>query len=945
MPDVDKLVLEIQTNTKAAVSGIDALAASLGKIKSATKGDLGLGSVSKKLNSLTTSGKSAVNTFAKLTMSFHTLKKAGKVIMGFIDKSLEYSESMNMFTVAMGKFADEAKDYAETVGEIMGIDPAEWMTNQSIIMTLATGFGVASDRAYIMSKNLTQLAYDLTSFAGEAEGFTLQEAMQKIQSGLAGELEPLRRVGYDLSVARLQQEAYTLGIKKKVSQMTQAETAELRYYAIMTQVTTAQGDMARTLETPANQLRVFKAQVTQAGRALGNIFIPLLTKVLPIVIAVTKVFRILADIIAGLFGYELPEIDYSSVNSLADGADNASTALDDAAENAKKLKKYTMGFDELNVIDPTSGSKDSNNNAGMGSSLGFELPEYDFLGEANNSKVAEIVEKMKEWLGITEDITSWSDFFNTRLGKILRLVGLISAGMLLWKVSNSTLAAIATLKGLLANPVYAITISAILTIVGVTMAVDGIKDAIKNGLNKFNFGEILGGSILTVAGASIFGSMFVTWFGKVCSTKMVFALARLGAKLGVETTGMLGAVLAGATASITAGIAMLFVGIWDACKNGIDWLSGLLIASGATLAGAGIGMLIGSVGGPLGALIGLAVGLIVDLGILIYQKWDEIKSLLGKIAEWFNNNIVQPILGFLSPITNWFNENVIQPIIAFFTPVFDTVVGIVGAIYTQVSEIIAGIIDALGAIISKMIEIFKKEVEILVALGKAFKTYIIDPFVEWASGVAKVIKTKVVEPIKEFFVSAGSWFFDNIISPIWEKVMWLREKVYDIFKKVGIAVVDFIGGLLKSVLNGIFALIESSINFFITMLNGAITMINKIPGVNITRVELLSIPRMAEGGFPETGQMFIAREAGPEMVGSIGRRSAVANNDQIVAGIASGVANANTESNTLLREQNTLLRALLEKESGVYLDGKTITKSVEKHQRERGRVLVMGGAY
>jgi hypothetical protein len=101
----------------------------------------------------------------------------------------------------------------------------------------------------------------------------------------------------------------------------------------------------------------------------------------------------------------------------------------------------------------------------------------------------------------------------------------------------------------------------------------------------------------------------------------------------------------------------------------------------------------------------------------------------------------------------------------------------------------------------------------------------------------------------------------------------------------------------------------------------------------------------ATGGFPETGQMFIAREAGAEMVGTIGRRTAVANNDQIVAGIASGVASANTESNTLLREQNDLLRAMLAKESGVYLDGKSITKSVEKHQRERGRVLVTGGAY
>ena len=105
----------------------------------------------------------------------------------------------------------------------------------------------------------------------------------------------------------------------------------------------------------------------------------------------------------------------------------------------------------------------------------------------------------------------------------------------------------------------------------------------------------------------------------------------------------------------------------------------------------------------------------------------------------------------------------------------------------------------------------------------------------------------------------------------------------------------------------------------------------------------VDVPAYASGGFPETGQMFIAREAGAEMVGNIGRRTAVANNDQIVAGIASGVAEANEGQNSLLKEQNDLLRALLEKESGVYLDGKYLTNSVEKYQRERGRVIMVGG--
>jgi hypothetical protein len=259
---VEQLELEVKTNATSASKGIDALASSLGKLKKASTGGAGLKDINKNLGQL--------NLTAKITAATVAMKKTAKMVGGWITKSTEYIENVNLFTVSMGDYASEAKKYAETVGDIMGIDPGEWMRNQGTFMTLATGFGVVEDRAYTMSKNLTQLGYDLSSFFN----ISYADAMQKLQSGLAGELEPLRRIGYDLSVARLQQEAYTLGINKKVSAMTQAEKAELRYYAIMTQVTQSHGEMAKQINEPANQLAVFKAQVEMAGRSIGNIFIP-----------------------------------------------------------------------------------------------------------------------------------------------------------------------------------------------------------------------------------------------------------------------------------------------------------------------------------------------------------------------------------------------------------------------------------------------------------------------------------------------------------------------------------------------------------------------------------------------------------------------------------------------------------------------------------------------
>ena len=296
-------------------------------------------------------GKSFGNLATKGLVAALSLQKIGKTISNLIDESNNYVENMNLFSVAMGDYAKSAMDYANVASEVMGIDPSAWIRNQGVFMTLATGFGVAGDRASVMSQQLTQLGYDLSSFFN----ISVEDAMQKLQSGLSGELEPLRRLGYDLSQAKLEATALSLGIDKSVSSMTQAEKSQLRYYAIMTQVTTAQGDMARTLDAPANQLRIFSAQVTQAGRALGNIFIPLLNKVLPYAIALLKVVRVLADAIAGLVGFEFAEVS-DAVGSMSDGAGTVAGALDDANGSAKKLKKTLLGIDELNVMPDTSGS-------------------------------------------------------------------------------------------------------------------------------------------------------------------------------------------------------------------------------------------------------------------------------------------------------------------------------------------------------------------------------------------------------------------------------------------------------------------------------------------------------------------------------------------------------------------------------------------------------------
>ena len=551
---------------------------------------------------------SYVNLAAKISIAVIAVKKAASVLAGFINKSNQYVEDLNLFTASMGEYATAAQEYAERVSEIVGIDPAEWMRNQGVFMTITKGFGVASDRAYTMSQNLTQLGYDISSFFN----IPFEESFQKLQSGISGELEPLRRLGYDLSVARLQQEAYTLGIEKKVSAMTQAEKAELRYYAIMTQVTTAQGDMARTLNAPANQLRVLQAQVTQCARAIGNIFIPALNAILPYAIAVAKVIRLIANAIASLFGFALPEIDYSgigsSVGGIADSTQDIGDGLGDATKKAKELKNALLGIDELNIISPpedTSSSGSGIGDIGGGGGLGFDLPTYDFLNDAISSKVDEIVQKMKEWLGLNKEIDSWADLFDTRLGKILLTVGAIGAGLAAWKIAKSVadfVKYITSFKGFGAGWAG---LGALGLLSDLNEFIGYFQDFLENGAT---FQNVVG--------------MISEFTGAIGDCLIILGNLKIGGAL-----------------KVVQGIGEIAVAIKDISESGVNWENANTAIRGLTNIAIGIGVFTGNL---KVAAWGLAIQGFTSIITEIGANWDAIKQ-----GDWSGVDKVTLIIGAL----------------------------------------------------------------------------------------------------------------------------------------------------------------------------------------------------------------------------------------------------------------------------------------------------------
>ena len=887
-----------------------------------------------------TSGLKALNVAAVAI----TFRKIGHFIAQAVTESNKYQEDLNLFTVALGQYAAEAQNYAEKVSDVMGIDPAQWLRNQGVFNTLLTGFGDTAERAQLMSQNLTQLGYDISSFFN----ISIEDAMQKLQSGISGELEPLRRLGYDLSQARLEQTALNLGIKESVANMTQAEKAELRYYAIMTQVTTAQGDMARTLEAPANQLRILQAQLTQAARAIGNIFIPALNAILPYAIAVVQVIREIANALANLAGFKLTEVDYSGVNSAAVGAGSLADNLDDAAGAAKKLKQYTAGFDELNVFAPNTGS---GSGAGAGSAGGFDfdLPTYDFLGDAVQTRIGEIKKMIEDTLA---EITTIVSGFMLAVGAILVVTGVnIPLGVGLMAAGAVGLAATVGLNWTAMSSELASTLALITGVVGGFLLALGAIMAF-SGANL-----PLGIALMALGGASLVTAAVINWHNS--DRHLTDALTTLTGVLAGASLAV-GAMLAFTGVATGLGIALMAVGaVTLVSAAALNWNSipdalasplsrvGLLV-SGATLALGAILAFSGCM--PLGiALMAIGATSLVSVMALNWNGLsDEIQNVIAIIttvvsvaflaigaALAFSGANIPLGLALLAAgavtmgtaiMPNWndLSDNVQQKISMITTVVGGALlaVGAILALSGVALPLGLGLMAAgalsLGAVATLnwdfVVNSIKKVVSVITGILSG--ALIVLGVLLCLSGAGVGLGLAVLAA--GLSLSYAAWTLDD--NPI---TRFVRQMANSIIGLVN-GVIDAINDMFHIQFNGL-----------------SVMGITLIPAFDIRLVDIPHIPFFEDGGFPNEGQLFIAREAGAEMVGAMGRRTAVANNDQIVEGISAGVSVAN---DGVIAAIYALLNVVEEKDFSVNIGDNQIGESYDRYNRARG-VRVNTGAF
>lgn len=548
---IDTLYIDVKYNGDDAKKGLDSLTQTLSRLRDIT-GDAGKRNIdfSSKLGSIT-SGSARLG---------NTLKKVYNIAGSWFKKNNEYVESLNLFRVSMGGAADSALEYARQVQNVMGINIQEWVNGQGAFNQIAEGFGIGSESANLMSKNLTQLAYDLSSLWN----VDVSSAFTKLESGMSGQIKGLKAWGINISVAQLRETALAHGIELSTAKMTEAQKATLRYITIMEQSKNAQGDLARTIATPANAMRILQAQTKQAKIALGQVVSVVAVEVIPWFQALVQIIKDAAESLAGFLGYELPEIDYSSSLDLgADSATNFDDALGDAKDSAEKLKNSLVGMDELNKLgDATAGA--SAYGGGYDPTFGIDLSKYNYDFLANVK---------------TPDLEP----FKKTLKTILGIVGGIAAGFASWKIAKSVLTGIDSLKKL-----STVKFSWNLTGLGLGLFVadfEKLRDAIGDG----NTVGVISSSI------GMIGDAFI----------------------------MLGNIKIGGALKVIQGITEVVDGIRNISENGLNWDNARTAINGLTDVAIGIGLFTGHLqfaGGAM-AVQGLTT-IITEIG----TNWEAIKN-------------------------------------------------------------------------------------------------------------------------------------------------------------------------------------------------------------------------------------------------------------------------------------------------------------------------------
>lgn len=829
--------------------------------------------INKKANDANTSSLKLAGTLkkafnvAKIVAYSKALFNLTQQLMKLSQKSVEYIENVNLLEVAyknqnetIEESSKRIETYIDKMSEVYGLDESRLTRQFGIFKQLANAMELPTETAEQLSEIMVKMTNDIASLYN----LDLNRASNALQSALAGQVRPIRSAtGADITEKTLQNTVDDLGLDRSISQLSYVEKRLVMVISLTNQLKNSQGDYARTIESASNQIRVMKEQWDRLSRAVGNVFYPILEKVLPYINAVLMALTEIFNMIASLVGFKMPEFDYSGLTGVSDVAMDIEDEMIGAGEAtdtlANKLKGL-RGFDKLNVIN-TPSSSNSSVSGGGGSVGGIDPKIMDAFNSAfsNYNDMMDTV-KMKA-IGIRDSIMEWLGF--TKL--VDEATGEIS-----WKY------------------------------VGMGDQLDGILESVLNaGESLIGLFSTIGDIIITTLSSDtatdMFDNIYQTWvniFDIITNISDALNNALQYGENGYEgVESLLGILndLQKVILSITNSLKKwtLSDSFQNGLKNVVSFFNDIL-------------GFINDISGwiatfwdeSLEPLITDLLILLADLINAISAIWDAVKPVIDKIGAVLST-FLTPILKTIAKLIDDVIK-IISDLLRFVSAVFrldweeawNSIVGIIQHVWDFIADFVTGIVSTFLGFRDTALSIFEG---VFSFIKDTIKT-VWDTIVEIWGGASDWFQG-IVDAIGGVF-SAGFNAVKDTIKGIWDSIIGLFSNGGDIFQGIVNGVGDIFYNIINKVLEGINWIIAQPFNVINSVLNGIrntkIPIINKKPfkglwGENPIPVPQIPVPiQLAIGGMPEVGQLFVANERGPELVGNIGGQSFVANQNQMM---------------------------------------------------------------
>ena len=940
--NIDTLQIEIEASSEKAKKGIASLTDTLSKLDKVAKSS-GLEKLTKtldKLSKIDFSNIKSINNVKKTMKSVNDSLSSVQKNISAVSSSMNGivdNQGLNNATSEIQNMSDTLNSVPKRIG--VKVDSAGASEMSTSADNLADNLIRTTSAADVLKMKLDGVKEKLSTVLStpgydKSAAASLISQAHKLQAQLSGVSASSSTTSGFLKKMTSTLHSASSAFKrttKKASELSQilkivvVYGGAFRAFMLLTQgVSEGLQNVAQYNEETAAAMNRLSTMSLHLKNSIGAALYPVIVALTPALQAMTnaivRAFEAMGQLVSLLSGKTTYLKAKEYLKSYVDTAKGA----------ANQIKKSFAGMDEITVI----GQKDSGSSGGGGEDYGSMFEEVPI----DNPKLQALL-PFFQGLG-----TVLSSCFET-------IKGLANDYLYPWLVNLGNWCA--------ENPDTLKTIGEGLGYVVVGLA--GISAA--NGALK-----ILGALISPFKKLFEFLSKLGIFAGiaKFCKD-LVFAFQAVAG--GAATVGDAIKYAFGGSAGIFGGIALAIGGLIgyvsnlvEMFKEGESWsnilgaaLGGLGAAGGAFLIAIGAGAAVAT-----GGWAALVVGIIAAVGIitaLVYNHWDEISAFF--VSTW------ETIAGFFSGVAAWVNDNILQPIVQFFTPFVEAVCGFFGSIWSVASSIFNGIRDCVVSVFTAVYEVIANVVGNIVSIisGIAVAVWsVVTKIAEivktigeivWAvvSYVVKIVWDNCLKPIVDFvskvvttiiekFTSIVNKVKVSVIDPVVNFFKNMVDKISGFFKNIAISVSNAVSSTFKSVLNGAFTLVENVVNFFIKGLNGAIGVINKIPGVNISKVEVLSIPRFKDGGFPDGEDgLFFANHS--EMIGKFSNgKTAVANNDQIVDGISDGVYSANQEQNRILLQ---ILQEVRNSNSGSTrcdVNISTITKAAKRQNRRTGTTVI-----